>query len=280
MIGAHLVVENLGRGAGQRAEPGALQFGRAVPAREMPSVAAPCEISSGENAWMCMSGHRVLDGAADRQIGRRRYSRGWMPPCRQTSVAPRVPGFAAAALDLVERRGRRAGRAGARCVLPLEKAQNCAAVGADVGVVDVAGDDVADALARGLAAQRIGRGADLVEARRRARRTARRSRASLRPRPAMARSRIGVRRPAAGPRRGHRRRRERPRPASRPRCARSLPHPPSAASPAASPESIQRDACAHVSPDRSPAARPAPCRRPRSRAASRSSCGHGPSGLT
>ena len=54
-LGADLVVEDLGRGAGQRAEAGLLQAAQEV-SSETPSVAAPCHTSSGEKACTCMSG--------------------------------------------------------------------------------------------------------------------------------------------------------------------------------------------------------------------------------
>ena len=73
LVGANdardLVVEHFGRSARQRAEARVFQLGQES-STEMPSVAAPCVISSGEKAWIWMSGHRLFDGAADREIGR------------------------------------------------------------------------------------------------------------------------------------------------------------------------------------------------------------------
>ena len=78
-----------------------------------------------------------------------------MPPCRHISVAPRCQ--ASAVRRAISPWSRSYGRP-RRCVgeLALGEGAEAATEVADVGVVDVAVDDVADALAIDLAAQRIG----------------------------------------------------------------------------------------------------------------------------
>ena len=51
----HFVVENLGRRARQAAQSRVREVAEKAPI-DFPSVFAPCVISSGENAWTCMSG--------------------------------------------------------------------------------------------------------------------------------------------------------------------------------------------------------------------------------
>ena len=53
---AHLVVEHLGSRARQRAEPEVAQMRRGTRPSERPSVAAPCQTSSAENAWTWIPG--------------------------------------------------------------------------------------------------------------------------------------------------------------------------------------------------------------------------------
>ena len=64
---ADLVVENLGGGAGQRAQARASLSLARNDRIGSSSVAAPCVTSSGEKAWMCMSGTAALMA---RQIAR------------------------------------------------------------------------------------------------------------------------------------------------------------------------------------------------------------------
>ncbi len=154
---AHLVVEDLGRGAGDacrgRRRRSIADVGAVVHAA---SRRAPYMISIGEKAWMWSAGRpRLMRDAACRGSRRRGIS-GLMPPCMQTSVAPRsiaVLGSCASTLSIGVRRRRRA-RSSA---LPLEGAE-LAADEADVGEVDVAVDDVgdvvADVLARGRGRRR------------------------------------------------------------------------------------------------------------------------------
>jgi len=56
---AHLVVEDFRRGSGSEPRPAAFSSVRKS-ATLTPDVAAPWEISSGENAWMCRSGTAAL----------------------------------------------------------------------------------------------------------------------------------------------------------------------------------------------------------------------------
>ena len=105
-----------------------------------------------------------------------------MPPCRHTSVAPRCPGLGRAAGDLVQVEV--VGLVAVAEIVPaLGEGAELAAVGADVGVVDVAVDDVGDGVADALRAQPVGRPADGREIRARARRTAPRCRLRPAPRP-------------------------------------------------------------------------------------------------
>ena len=67
----------------------------------MPSVAAPCQISSGEKAWMWISRADILDGAADRKVGRTVIGR--VNAALQAELhRAAVPGFDDAALDFFE----------------------------------------------------------------------------------------------------------------------------------------------------------------------------------
>ena len=67
----------------------------------IPSVAAPCDTSSGEKAWMWQARNGRLDGAADRQIGLAGVAR--MNAALQADFGgAALPGLAAAAHDLVQ----------------------------------------------------------------------------------------------------------------------------------------------------------------------------------
>src|SRR6185295_19243131 len=104
----------------------------------------------------------LLDGAAYRQIGFTGVSR--MNSALQADFdRATVPSLAGAAHDLVEREV--VGATAQMLVrLALRKGAEGAAVGADIRVIDVAGDDVAHAVAAGCRAQRIGRRADFAKA--------------------------------------------------------------------------------------------------------------------
>ena len=81
---------------------------------------------------------------------------GWIPPCRQTSVAPRSQASSRAPHDLVERHEvRRAAQV--RGELPLRERAEAAAEVADVRVLDVPRDDVRHLVAADLAAERVRR---------------------------------------------------------------------------------------------------------------------------
>ena len=86
----------------------------------------------------------AFHGAADVDIKVDPVYSGWIPPCMQTSVAPRPPPcLVRAPLNLVKRAAKSIGLAagGSPLSLPLEKRKKPAAEGAYVGVVDVAIDD-------------------------------------------------------------------------------------------------------------------------------------------
>ena len=169
--GADLVVEDLGRGARQRAQarrPSAAPGSRAAAARASPRPASP---PAARRRGRACPGTRRFDRPADVEIGRRRCSRGWMPPCRQTSVAPRAQ--ASRARRTISSSVEIVGRAAQRLVrLALGEGAERAAVGADVGVVDVAVDDVADGLAADIARAARRPPPPHAPGRRRARRTA------------------------------------------------------------------------------------------------------------
>ncbi len=110
--GADLVVEDLGRGAGQGAEPGLLQLAQKVRDRAAEGLGALPDLERREGVDM-NAGHRLLDGAADREIGRARCIPGGCRPAGRLRWrrAPRPPRPAAGSR---EGRGRRAGRANSR----------------------------------------------------------------------------------------------------------------------------------------------------------------------
>src|SRR5260370_6918559 len=104
-----------------------------------------------------------LDGAADREVGRARVV-GVDAALQADFGGATFPGFAAAALDFVERQvvgaaaqvgGELAFREGAKLTAKI----------ADIGVVDVAVDHISDALAVDGGAQRIRGRADPLEVR-------------------------------------------------------------------------------------------------------------------
>ena len=82
-----------------------------------------------------------------------------MPPCMQTSVAPSAQACSARSADLVQGEGVGVGVGAA-----LGEGAETAAGVADVGEVDVAGDDVRDVVADGVAAQVVGEPAQRVQA--------------------------------------------------------------------------------------------------------------------
>ena len=80
------IVEDLGGGARQRAKAGCFSRVR-YSASGSPSRRAPSVTSSAVNPWMCSSGTFSATARAIRSYVSP-SKLGWMPPCRQTSVAP------------------------------------------------------------------------------------------------------------------------------------------------------------------------------------------------
>ena len=85
-----------------------------------------------------------------------------MPPCRQTSVAPRSPGLDRAVHHLVDVEDVRVA-AQVEALGPAREAAEAAAEVALVGVVDVAVDHVGDRVAAGALAQRVGHARDRLD---------------------------------------------------------------------------------------------------------------------
>ena len=151
--GADLVVEDLGRGAGQRAEPRLLQHEEEIPEVDAERRRALRHLERREGVDMD-AGRRPLHRAADVEIGRAGVVRVDAALHADFGGAAR-PRLGGAALDLVEREV--IGRAAeVLAELALGEGAELAAIGADIGVVDVAGDDVADRVAVDRAAQRVG----------------------------------------------------------------------------------------------------------------------------
>ena len=231
---------------------------------------------------------RRLHARGRRRDRCRRCSSGWMPPCMQTSVAPRSQASQRAPRDLVEVEV--VGLAAqVLAQLALGEGAELAAEVADVGVVDVAVDDVGDRIAarapvRSASAARV----TLRRSRRRAPRTAATISASASScrgarlverstRELGARSRRRQRARAPQPRGNARRR------AGRPVIARARSRPRRCASSTRWRSARRRSTrfrSRAYSPDRPPAARPASCRRAAVCGSSAIRCGHGASGLT
>ena len=145
---AHVVVEDLGRGAGNgvQARPRAARVSQSR--TDTPALAAAVTISIGENACTCMPGTRALTArtmSAYAVTG----SFGSMPPCMQTSVGAGAPGLLGPVGDLLHRQP-----VGVGVPLPLGERAEPAAHVADVGEVDVAVDHVGDVVADRVPAQR------------------------------------------------------------------------------------------------------------------------------
>ena len=119
----------------------------------MPVRVAPLTTSIGEKACTCMPGTRSFTARAMSKYAVPGRS-GWMPPCMHTSTAPTSHACCGAVGDLVEGEGVRVGVGAA-----LGEGAEAAAGVADVGEVDVAGDDVRDVVAdrrRGAGRRRCG----------------------------------------------------------------------------------------------------------------------------
>src|SRR5262249_3495271 len=106
-------------------------------------------------------GHRRFDGSTDGEIGLAGIVR--VNAALQADLdRAALPRLAAAAHDFLECEVV-GPPAQVRVGLALGEGAERAAVEAYVGVVDVAGDHIADALAAGLGAQRVGSRADLAQ---------------------------------------------------------------------------------------------------------------------
>ena len=223
-------------------------------------------------------GRRRLHRPADLEVGRAAVV--GMDAALQAHLGrAALPGLAGAARDLgeVEVVGRPAQMLGEPA---LGEGAEAAAEVADVGVVDVAVDDVGDPLAADLLAQLVGLRGRPRRPRGRGRRTGARPPPRRASRPARARRRIAAQLAA-------RRRRRRPRATRRRRRARD----PAVLARVALAVGVMQHGRAHRrrepalrlagrSADRSRAAAPAPCPRPRSRAAAARAPARAPPGLT
>ena len=157
---ADFVVEDLGRGARQRAEPGVAQLAEEIGEGAAEGLGALPHFERREGMDM-QPRHRLLDRAADAEIGGAGIFR--VDAALQADFGrAALPRFLAAPDDLVhvEVVGP---AAQILAELALREGAELAAEIADVGVVDVAGDDIGDRVAIDLAAQPVGRGADQVE---------------------------------------------------------------------------------------------------------------------
>ena len=103
---------------GKRAQPAVLEHSRETSPIGQPSVRAPCDTSSGENAWTCIRGTACLHGAADAQIGLAGVV-GMDAALHADFGGAALPRFARAPRHFLQRRDRRARRAGSRCMLAL-----------------------------------------------------------------------------------------------------------------------------------------------------------------
>ncbi len=261
--GAHLVVEDLRRGAGQRAEPGFLEPHEEFRDRDAERRRAVPHFQRREGVHVHRR-HRPLHRAQDGEIGLAGEIR--MDAALHAHFGgAALPGFHRAAGDLVEIE--LIGPAAQMLIgPPLGEGAEAAAIGADIGVVDVAGDDIGDIVPRHLAAQLVRRLAD--ELRLRAPRLEQPDDGVLAEHPA------GEHAVERGGQRGVRRHRGRRRPFDDALLARRGAHPPAALlrQPAAigAAQRIRRDL--GIEPalslrgdgaDRWRAAAPAPCRRAR-----------------
>ena len=102
MIGADLVVEDLGRGAGQRAEPGLLQLAQEVGERPAQGLGALPHFQRRKGVDVD-AGRRLLDRAADPEIGGPGIF--GMDAALQADLGrAALPGFLDAGADLVQSR--------------------------------------------------------------------------------------------------------------------------------------------------------------------------------
>ena len=151
--GAHFVVENLRRGARQRVEAGFLQLGQVVRQREVGGGRALPHFQRREGMHVHLR-HGLLHGMHDVDVGGAGVL-GVDAALHAHFGAASGPGFAHAALDFL-----RAQVVGAAAQvfrqLALGEGAELALEVADVGVVDVAVDDVGDAIAVAFLPQPIG----------------------------------------------------------------------------------------------------------------------------
>ena len=159
---AHLVVEDLGRRAGEAAETLRAQplQKRAQGHAERLRAVRDFERREGVHVH---SRHRLLHGAQQGQIGVAGVGR--MNAALQADLGgAAVPGLDRAPGDLVQREV--VGPAAQIIAqLSFRECAEAASIAADVGVIDVAIDHVADDVAAGPGAQRVGGGADLLDLR-------------------------------------------------------------------------------------------------------------------
>ena len=157
---ADLVVEDLGRSAGQRAQSGRLQLAQEIGERAAESLGALPDLERREGVDVDV-GHRFLDRAADRKIGGAGIFR--VNPALHTDFGrAAVPRFLDPPLDLREIEVIRPA-AQIFAELALRECAELAAEIADVGVVDVAGHDIAHHVAIDPLPQLVGRPAHRIE---------------------------------------------------------------------------------------------------------------------
>ena len=155
---AHVVVEDLGGGAGDRAEPRLLELGEPLAHRQPRAGGRVDDLHRAEGVHVQV-GAPGLDGADDLDVDRARQV-GVDPALEADLGRPEGPRLGGAGGDLLD-----AERVGVGVGLALGERAEAAAGVADVGEVDVPVDHVGDVVADGVAAQPVGEGAQRVERR-------------------------------------------------------------------------------------------------------------------
>ena len=160
MILPHLVVEHLGGGTGQRAETEVAEMREVLLEPESERRRALPDLERRERVDVD-AGYRLLDRAHDAGVVVARERR--MDPALQADLGrASLPRLARTADDLLERDEiRRAAQVPRE--LPLREGAEPTAEVADVGVLDVPGDDVRDLVPAGLAAEPVRGGEDAVQ---------------------------------------------------------------------------------------------------------------------
>ena len=155
--GAHLVVQDLGGGARQGAEARGLELRQKRPDRYAERRRALRDLQWREGVNVHVRDRR-LDGAANAEIGLAGVIR--MDAALKAYLGrASLPRLGRAAHDFLEREV--IGRAAQRLMrLALGEGAELATIGADVGIVDVAVDDVADDVAARRPAKLVGCGDD------------------------------------------------------------------------------------------------------------------------